>query len=80
MAEAGSVKLGTRVRVGAVPGVDLGPLETFPGASGLGQPRRETWSQAGGDRLGPLAAALLSGEGRPARTFLDSERRARVSP
>lgn len=52
----------------------------FPERRDSGAAETETWSLAGGDGLGRLAAALLSGEGSPERRSLGSKRLARVSP
>lgn len=61
-------------------GVDWGPWKPFPGASGLGQASRRRGAKAGGDGLGPLAAALLSWrrETGGSRSWIRSAR-ARVS-
>lgn len=79
MAGAGSVNLRTRVRVGAVPGVDPDHWKRFPERRDPGAAGTETWGEAGGDGLGPLAEALLP-ERRPAWRVLEAERRARANP
>lgn len=81
MAGAGSVNLGTRVRAGAVPGVDPDHWKRFPerrdrrgsldGAAG---------GEAGGDGPGPARGAFAPPRGARRRGSLEAERRARASP
>lgn len=81
VAGAGSVNLGTRVRAGAVPGVDPDHWKRFPerrdrrgsldGAAG---------GEAGGDGPGPARGAFAPPRGARRRGSLEAERRARASP
>lgn len=65
VAEAGSVKLGTRVRVGAVPGVDQGSLEAFPRASGLRGSRDGDVEPGGRGRTRPARGSFALWRGEP---------------